>query len=131
MVDINRHLGMETENRFFYAMQSLPKEMRPLWLWSIQEASRAEDTIGYDGFVRLDVGTIGIQIKSSMTGAQRYLEEYPNRRILVVVVAPDSTEVEIREAVIGALENWRTESLVSMRRWKPQWSSLFSQKVPS
>lgn len=94
MSDENRHFGLQTENRFYYAMKSLPAALRPRWFFKFREATNREDGEGTDFFAGLDVGEAPLQVKSSEVGLLKYiLEDHPDKDAIVIVVKPtDSPE---------------------------------------
>ncbi len=128
MSDMNRHLGLETESRFFYAMQSVPLEMRPRWLREIREATKQEDAIGCDGFAQLDIGVVPLQIKSSINKAWPYLSKYRDKHkvVLVVAIEPGSNEMDIRKGTLEGLAEIREHLLSNMPGWKVQWNPILT-----
>lgn len=131
MGDMNRHLGLATENAFFYAMWNIPPEMQPAWLGKIREATPEEDHEGKDGFVELDVGIVVVQIKTRIAKVWPYLSKYRHKQenILIISIEPGAHEMDIRVGALEGLAELR-EHIVSqlprMPRWKSAWNPILT-----
>ncbi len=123
---LGHHRGLDNQNKFLFAMENLPEMMRPFWLRNFREATRLEDRKGFDAYAELDVGGVPIQIKSSMTGADKHLRHYPNFNGVVVIMHDDVSDTDIRRDTIDGLRQWRAEVLFPMRRWRSVWMPLFT-----
>ncbi len=120
------HRGLDNQNSFLNALENLPDILRPYWLSSVREATRAEDKNGFDAFARLDVGECPIQIKSSTVGADSHLDGYPNYDGVIIIMHDGVSEMDIREATIVALRRWRILRLLSMRHWHRKWMPILN-----
>lgn len=119
---LRARLGRETEDYFFYSIESWKSP--PLYYWGIRRATAEEDADGDDGFVRIDIGEVPIQIKRSQVGAEKYLRQYPGRRVLILVIRPGLSERDIRSYFGFRLEQWRVARLRQMTRWRPEWMPI-------
>lgn len=125
MSDENRHFGLQTENRFYYAMKSLPAALRPRWFFKFREATNREDGEGTDFFAGLDVGEAPLQVKSSEVGLLKYiLEDHPDKDAIVIVVKPTDSPEAIRTGTLALLAEWRESRLRCMPRWRTAWGPI-------
>jgi hypothetical protein len=95
-----------------HAIRSLlsRRQLWPAWLLSARRASREEDAKGWDMVVMTeDVGTVGLQVKSSPGEARRFRKRHPH--IPVVIVGRHARESQTFLAILDALkevrERWR------------------------
>lgn len=94
-----RAKGQITEDRFFEAMSEDDSGQKPKWLLSVARASRQEDAEGIDAIIKTDIGKIFVQIKSSETGARKFMngKNYQkNKDIVIIVILKGDSAKHIR-----------------------------------
>lgn len=123
-MDDHRHFGQQTENIFYYAIDTLPEAQRPAWFLDFREATYTEDLNGADFFACLDVGPAKLQVKSSEAGLWKYVSMYPHEDAIVIVVTPRNPPSDIRSRTLSLLGEWRDIKLRCMPRWKPMWGPI-------
>ncbi len=98
-------LGATTEFRFFEAFQA-PDYGSPYWFKSIRKASPEEDKKGVDAFAIIDVGTVLVQIKSSLAGLKNDRRNYKDAHCVIII--PETMDAKrLRSHTFNRLYVWR------------------------
>lgn len=96
--------GFRNEARVVEALS----ENKPAWVKSARISTRHEDHNGIDVVVESDVGSLYLQIKSSVAGANSF---EPRHNVAVMIVRQHDTHERIRDRAIGHLSNLREKYL--------------------
>ena len=107
-----QEIGGTHELRFFEAFQA-PQWRPPYWFRLLRKATREEDKSGVDAFAKIDVATVPLQIKSSVTGLLSDVAHYGSMchfkkgAHCIIIVTDDMTPEGIRRYAIDKLFVWR------------------------
>lgn len=95
--------GYWTEERFKMAIEN-GNGNNPDWYKGISKATNEQDRIGIDFVVHTAQGDVLVQIKSSQTGADKFLKKKRKFRIIVLVIRSDQNEENIRDISFSAIQ---------------------------
>ena len=103
--NIQRSRGFQTEERFIKAIEN-GNGNNPLWYKGISQATKKEDRKGIDFIIHTLFGNVFVQIKSSETGAKKFLKKRQNqhRNIILLVIKGYYSEETIRYISFLAIE---------------------------
>ena len=105
MRKIEKNRGFQTEERFIKAIEN-GNGNNPLWYKGISQATKKEDRKGIDFIIHTLFGNVFVQIKSSETGAKKFLKKRQNqhRNIILLVIKGYYSEETIRYISFLAIE---------------------------
>ena len=103
--NIQRSRGFQTEKKFMRAIEN-GNGNNPDWYNGVSKATIEQDQRGIDFIVHTSFGDIFIQIKSSQTGANKFLKKTKKQkvRIIVLVIKNDYNEENIRSISFTAIQ---------------------------
>ena len=102
---IQRSQGFQTEERFMRALEN-GNGNNPYWYYGVSKATTEQDQKKIDFIVHTVFGDIFVQIKSSQTGANKFLNKRKkwHLNIVLLVIKRDYSEETIREISFLAIE---------------------------
>ncbi|MEK7081724.1 MAG: hypothetical protein AAB537_00850 [Patescibacteria group bacterium] len=103
--EVAQRVGHFMEEKFLEALNpdKDPSLILPDWFISVRLATPEEDHRGMDVVVRMDVGPLFIQLKSSRTNVDRFQLKHRGRtRIAIIVVKPEDSVTTIRKKFFQA-----------------------------
>ncbi|MES2994864.1 MAG: hypothetical protein V4681_02455 [Patescibacteria group bacterium] len=96
-------LGRVREKRFFDAVHCHPINL-PFGVHKFDHATPQEDRDGYDAWAVTKYGRLGIQIKSSRDGVQKYRKNRPGQHVIFLVVYESETWQQIQRNICEKLQ---------------------------
>ena len=105
MRKIEKNRGFQTEEKFIRAIKNGNGD-NPSWYKGISWATKKEDQKGIDFIIHTAFGDVFVQIKSSETGAKKFLKKRQNqhRNIILLVIKGYYSEETIRYISFLAIE---------------------------
>lgn len=98
------NLAEERVNRVL--RDALEKNHLPSWFLGQQEVTADEDTRRkIDRWILTDVGKIGLQVKSSKSGARNFRQNNPQTP--VIIARPEETDEQIMQKIISVVGQQR------------------------
>lgn len=103
--NIQRSRGFQTEEKFMRAIEN-GNGNNPDWYNGVSKATNEQDQKGIDFIIHTIFGNIFVQIKSSETGAKKFLNKLRNQnfRIVVLVIKNYYDEGNIRDISFPAIK---------------------------
>ena len=115
MRKIEKNRGFQTEEKFIRAIENGNGD-NPSWYKGISWATKKEDQKGIDFIVHTLFGDVFVQIKSSETGANKFLNKKKKQylKIVLLVIKRDYDEETIRyisfSAIKGKIDSFKKPS---------------------